>query len=159
MSTHSTENQPSFFLSVRQLGPETYIVRMSQEFFGPAAASDILHALCFWDSTPAHDPVRSSILDGSGLISNEGFCTVVPPAPPTAKPSEDRPLSSDAELAATSNDGVEWIAWPPSTSSTTTEPKSQSSDDHGQPLAKYLESLRPLMTFVERERPSLCHED
>jgi hypothetical protein len=84
----------------------------------------------FSDSTQEHAPVPFLTYDGRGWTWDVGSCTAESPAPPTARPNVVRPLSSAAELAATSVDGDGWTGFPP-TSSTTTEPKSQSSEGLG----------------------------
>jgi hypothetical protein len=116
----------------------------------------------FSDSTQEHAPVPFLTYDGRGWTWDVGSCTAESQAPPTAKQSEGRPLSSDAELAPTSRDGTCWTDWepqPPLTSSTTTEPKSQSSGGLGQRLVNVRRSVRRPMIFDVLEQPSSCHED
>lgn len=104
----STESPPSSFLIVRQLGPDTYIVRMSQDFYGPHGASRIWRALFFSGSTPAREPVRFSILDGDGSILREGLCTVANQGRPITKLNDDRRSSWDKGSRRISDGGSEW---------------------------------------------------
>jgi hypothetical protein len=163
MSTQSNESQPSSSQTALSAAPGTYRAKTWHDSSGLHVELHICRGSSFWDSTPGQGLELSLTSDGSGLTLSMVSCTAESPAPPTAKPSDDLPSSSDGRSPFTSPDGIEWTwndflkIW--ERSSNTTAPKSQSSEEAGlQRWRDRVSELHPT-TSGAPEPQSSCHED